>query len=95
MTSSPQADPELVPVFDSQQESEALVIQSLLSSASIESIITNLDVPQDLLPGVGGVVVQVNPAQAEEARRIIEDYRNNPGADEDNAADDEDESETS
>jgi len=78
MTSLPQADPELVPVFDTQQESEAMVIQSLLGSAGIESLITNLDAPQDLLPGVGGVVVQVNPAQAEEARRVIEDYRNNP-----------------
>jgi len=65
MTNSPKADPELVLVFDTQQESEALVIQSLLSSAGIESIITNLDAPQDVLPGVGGVVVKVNPAQAE------------------------------
>ncbi len=83
MTNSPKADPELVLVFDTQQESEALVIQSLLSSAGIESIITNLDAPQDVLPGVGGVVVKVNPAQAEEARRVIEDYRNNPAPDED------------
>jgi hypothetical protein len=83
MTSLPKADPELVLVFDTQQESEALVVQSLLSSAGIESIITNLDAPQDLWPGVGGVVVQVNPAQAEEARLVIEDYRNNPTAEED------------
>ena len=83
MTNLPKADPELVLVFDTQQESEALVIQSLLSSAGIESIITNLDAPQDVLPGVGGVVVRVNPAQAEEARRVIEDYRNNPAPDED------------
>ncbi len=83
MTNSPKADPELVLVFDTQQESEALVIQSLLSSAGIESIITNLDAPQDVLPGVGGVVVKVNPAQAEEARRVIEDYRNNPAPEED------------
>jgi hypothetical protein len=82
MTSLPKADPELVLVFDTQQESEALIVQSLLSSAGIESIITNLDAPQDLWPGVGGVVVQVNPAQAEEARLVIEDYKNNPTAEE-------------
>jgi hypothetical protein len=82
MTSLPKADPELVLVFDTQQESEALVVQSLLSSAGIESIITNLDAPQDLWPGVGGVVVQVNPAQAEEAHLVIEDYKNNPTAEE-------------
>lgn len=80
MTSLPQADPELVQVFDTQQESEAMVVQSLLTSAGIESIITNLDVPQDLMPGVGGVVVQVNQAQAEAARNIIEDYKNSPAA---------------
>jgi Putative prokaryotic signal transducing protein len=83
MTSLPNADPELVPVFDTQQESEAMVIHALLESAGIESIITNLDAPQDVLPGVGGVVVQVNPAKAEEARRVIEDYRNNPAPEED------------
>ena len=78
MTKLPQGDPELVKVFDTHQESEAMVVQSLLSSAGIESIIINLEAPQDLLPGVGGVIVQVNPAQAEEARRVIEDYKSNP-----------------
>ena len=78
MTTPPQGDPELVKVFDTQQESEAMVVQSLLSSAGVESIITNLQAPQDLLPGVGGVIVQVNPTQADEARRIIEDYKANP-----------------
>ena len=78
MTTLPQRDPELVQVFDTQQESEAMVVQGLLSSAGIESIITNLDAPQDVLPGVGGMLVQVNAAQADNARRLIEDYRNNP-----------------
>jgi Putative prokaryotic signal transducing protein len=78
MSTTPNADPELVKVFDTQQESEAMVIQSLLASAGIESIIATLQAPQDVLPGVGGVVVRVNPAQADEARSIIEDYRNTP-----------------
>jgi hypothetical protein len=71
-------DPELVTVFDTQEESEALVVQSLLTSAGIEAIISNLQAPQDVLPGVGGVVVRVNPAQADDARSIINDYQNAP-----------------
>jgi hypothetical protein len=78
MSTSPKPDPELVKVFDTQQEWEALVIQSLLQSAGIECIISSLQAPQDVLPGVGGVVVRVNAAQATEARSIIEDYRNAP-----------------
>ena len=71
-------DPELVTVFDTQEESEALVVQSLLTSAGIEAIVSNLQAPQDVLPGVGGVVVRVNPAQADDARSIINDYQNAP-----------------
>jgi hypothetical protein len=70
---------ELVSIFDTQQETEAMVIQGLLDSAGIESLITALDSPQDVLPGVGGVVVRVAPEDADEARRVIEEYRNNPG----------------
>ncbi len=68
---------ELVEVFDTMEESEALVVRGLLESAGIEAIITALDAPQDVLPGVGGVLVRVAPERAEEARRLIEEYRNN------------------
>lgn len=73
---------ELVEVYDTQEETEALVIQGLLDSAGIESLMTNLHAPQDVLPGVGGVVLRVTPDVAEEARRVIERYRNNPATDE-------------
>jgi hypothetical protein len=76
MSGSPHIDGELVTVFDTEQESEAMVIQGLLNSVGIESIITALDAPQDVLPGVGGVVVRVNPAEAEQARQIIAEYSN-------------------
>jgi hypothetical protein len=66
---------ELVPIFDSEQESEAMIVRGLLESAGIDAIITGLDAPQDVLPGVGGVVVRVAPDRAEEARQIIADYR--------------------
>ncbi len=78
MSSQPKADPQLVEVFDTEQESEALVVHGLLTSAGIESIVTSLDATQNIFPGVGGVVVRVNPEQADEARRIIEEYQNAP-----------------
>lgn len=82
MSTQPKPDPELVEVFDTVQESEAMVIHGLLSSAGIESLVTNVQFPQDIFPGVGGVSVRVNPAQEEEARRLIEDYKANAAADE-------------
>jgi len=66
---------ELVPVFDTQEESEAWVIHGLLGSAGIEAIITGLDAPQNVLPGVGGVLVRVAPEDAEEAKRVIAENR--------------------
>lgn len=60
-----------------------MVIHGLLSSAGIESLMTNVQFPQDLFPGVGGISIRVNPAQEAEARRIIEDYKANGAADDD------------
>jgi putative signal transducing protein len=85
MSSHPKADPELVEVFDTEQESEALVVHGLLTSAGIDSIVTSLEAQQSVFPGVGGIVVRVNPAQAEEARRLIEEYQNAPEVEEDSA----------
>lgn len=68
-------NPDLVEVFDTQEESEAWVVQGLLESAGIEAVITGLDAPQNVLPGVGGVLVRVSPEDAEEARRIIAENR--------------------
>ena len=85
MSAQPTSDPELVEVFDTMQESEAMVVHGLLTSAGIESVVANLEAPQDILPGVGGISVRVNPAQAEEARRIIDDFRTNGASDDDSA----------
>ena len=63
---------ELVKVFDTEQESEAMVVRGLLEANGIESVIENLDAPQEVLPGVGGVIVLVRAEQAEEAARLIE-----------------------
>jgi hypothetical protein len=73
-TAGPKPEPEPVKVFDTRQESEAMVVHGLLTSAGIESMVTSLEADQALWPGVGGVGVFVNPSQADEARRIIEEY---------------------
>lgn len=78
MASSPQADPDLVDVFVTQQESEAMVVHGLLESGGIESAVITGEA-QDVLAGVGGMVIRVSPEEADEARRIIEDYKNAAG----------------
>jgi hypothetical protein len=65
----------LVVIFESEQESEAMVVQSLLESAGIEVLLTNFDAPQDVLPGVGGVKLQVREDQAGEARAVLAEYK--------------------
>jgi hypothetical protein len=95
MSTQSKPDPELVEVFDTFQESEAMVVHGLLTSAGIESIVTNLLAPQDIFPGVGGISVRVNPAQEEEARSIIEDYKAHPSTEDDPAASSENQSEPS
>jgi hypothetical protein len=72
--SSSQPDPnqELVRVFDTSQESEALVVQGVLQSAGIDSEVTAVDATQDIFPGVGGTIILVREEDADEARRLIE-----------------------
>lgn len=73
-----QEERELVSVFETGDEAEAMVVQGLLESNGIESLLVNLEAPQDVLPGVGGVAIRVRPSEADEAREIIEDQRNAP-----------------
>ena len=77
-TDRPDPNEKLVRVFDTEQESEALVVSGLLDSAGIQSNVTALDAPQDVLPGVGGTIVLVREEDAAEAHRIIEEYRQSP-----------------
>ncbi len=67
---------ELVAVFDTADETEAQVVQGLLEASGIESLLSSLDAQQDILPGVGGNVVKVRADQAEEARAVIDTYKN-------------------
>jgi Putative prokaryotic signal transducing protein len=75
MVTRPQGDPDLVEVFETPQESEAMVVHGLLESAGIDSAVITGEA-QDVLAGVGGMIIRVSPEQAEEARSIIEEYRN-------------------
>ena len=74
----PNPNEKLVRVFDTEQESEAMVVRGLLESADIDSDLTSLDAQQDILPGVGGTVILVREEDAAEARRVIEEYRQTP-----------------
>jgi len=74
----PNPNEKLVKVFDTEQESEAMVVRGLLESAGIESDITSIDAQQEILPGVGGTIILVREEDADEARRMIEEYRQAP-----------------
>ncbi|HZQ69479.1 MAG TPA: DUF2007 domain-containing protein [Terriglobales bacterium] len=74
----PNPNEKLVKVFDTEQESEAMVVHGLLESAGIDSDVTSLDAQQDILPGVGGTVILVREEDAETARNVIEEYRRTP-----------------
>lgn len=82
MSPEKEPSPELVTVFETPEDSEALVVHGLLESAGIQSLVTSLFAQQEILPGVGGLVIRVPAEQAEEARRVIKEYRASPAAEE-------------
>lgn len=73
MTEEQRPDPneKLVKVFDSEQESEALVVKGLLDSVGIESDLKSGSFVQDAFPGLGGMVILVREEDAERARSLI------------------------
>jgi len=74
----PNPNEKLVRIFDTEQESEAMVVHGLLESAGIDSDLTSLDAQQDILPGVGGTIILVRESDADKARKLIEEYRRAP-----------------
>ena len=84
---TPQPDPneKLVKIFDTEQETEAMVVQGLLDSAGIDSDLKSIDATQETFPGVGGTVILVREEDAEEAGKIIESYRQLPPIDDETA----------
>ena len=65
----PRPDPneKLVKVFDSEDESEALVVKGLLESAGIDSDLTSASLVQDTFPGLGGMIILVREEDAQAA----------------------------
>jgi hypothetical protein len=71
----PDPNEKLVKVFDTEEESEALVVKGLLDSAGVDSDLMSGSWVQDTFPGLGGMVILVREEDAEEARRIIAESR--------------------
>ena len=73
MTEEQQPDPneKLVKVFDSEQESEALVVKGLLDSAGIENDLKSGSFLQDAFPGLGGMIILVREEDEDKARSLI------------------------
>ncbi len=84
----PQPNPneKLTKVFDSENESEALVVKGLLDSAGIDNDLTAAAMIQDMFPGLGGMIILVREEDAEEAHKVIEEYKRPIPDDEDETA---------
>ena len=82
----PEPNEKLVKIFDTERETEAMVVQGLLESAGIDSDLKSIDAVQDAFPGVGGSVILVREEDADEAGKIIESYRQSPPLDDDETA---------
>lgn len=76
----PDPDEKLVKVFDSEQESEALVVKGLLDSAGIENDLQSGSFVQEAFPGLGGMVILVREEDAEKARSLIAESRQSAAA---------------
>src|SRR5436305_11724400 len=85
--SRPNPNEKLVKVFDSEQESEAMIVKGLLESAGIDSDLTSGSLVQDTFPGLGGMIILVREQDAEAARKLIAEKRELPAsADDDETA---------
>jgi hypothetical protein len=74
----PDPNEKLVKVFDSEQESEAMVVKGLLDSAGIENDLTSASFLQEAFPGLGGMIILVREEDAEKARDLIAESRQQP-----------------
>lgn len=79
----PDPNEKLVKVFDSELESEAIVVKGLLDSAGIDSDLTSASLVQDAFPGLGGMIILVREEDAEDARRVIAEGQSMPDDEDD------------
>jgi hypothetical protein len=75
----PDPNEKLVKVFDSEEESEALVVKGLLDSAGIENDLASASLLQEAFPGMGGMIILVREEDAAKARSLIAEYRRPAG----------------
>jgi hypothetical protein len=73
----PDPNENLVRVFDTEQESEALIVRGLLESAGIDCELGASENSPDVLP-VGAVGILVRQEDAARATQVIEEYRRSP-----------------
>lgn len=69
----------LIDIFDTHDDSEAMVVRSLLESGGIELLMSTVEAPVGVLPfnamPLGHVRLQVFESQAEDAMRVIAEYQ--------------------
>ena len=84
----PRPDPneKLVKVFDSELESEAMIVKGLLESAGIDSDLMSASLVQETFPGLGGMIILVRQADAEAAKRLIAEHQPLPDQDDEETA---------
>lgn len=78
--SKPDPNEKLVKIFDSEQESEAMVVKGLLDSAGIDNDLASASLLQDAFPGMGGMIILVRQEDAEKAQRLIAESRQSDSA---------------
>jgi len=71
----PDPNEKLVKVFDSEQESEVMIVKGLLDAAGIDNDMTSVDVVQEMFPGLGGMVILVRQEDADTAKNLIAEAR--------------------
>jgi hypothetical protein len=81
----PDPNEKLVKVFDSETESEALVVKGLLETAGIDSDLTSGSMVQDAFPGLGGMIILVREEDEQRARQAIAEYQQTPTDDDETA----------
>lgn len=81
----PDPNEKLVKVFDSDAESECLIVKGLLESADIDSDLTSGAMVQDTFPGLGGMIILVRAEDEQRARQVIAEYQQTPTNDDETA----------
>ena len=71
----PDPNEKLVKIFDSEEESEAMVVKGLLDSAGIDNDLRSGSLLQDAFPGLGGMIIFVREEDEEKAKSLIAESR--------------------